>query len=127
MWGKLSFIAYLASLTFLLMMLFRFNPLGLSYFNTLCILGVASFGLMGFTFSILSNFFDPAKKKGRNKIQTFVFHIGMIIVFLGIITHLMHWPLTLYFFIGGLVLILISFFIKSEQKINNDDLLDGQM
>ncbi|HLW29628.1 MAG TPA: hypothetical protein VKX29_02140 [Brumimicrobium sp.] len=125
MWSKLSFIAYLASLTLLLMMLFRFNPLGFGNFNTLSILGVSSFGLLGFTFSILSNFFDLAKKNQKNKTQGFIFHIGMIIVFFGIITHLMHWPFTLYLFIGGLILIAVSFFVNHEKKDQNEDLLDG--
>jgi hypothetical protein len=127
MWSRLSFIAYLASLAFLLMMLFRFNPIGFRSFNLIGIAGVSAFGFLGFVFSIISNFFDPAKKKHKNKIQTFIFYIGMIIVFFGIITHLMHWPFTLYLFLGGLLLIGVSFFIKSEQKEHNDDLLDGEM
>lgn len=108
------------------MMLFRFNSLGFRSFEFICITGVSAFGLLGFTFSILSNFFDPSIKKGRNKIQTFVFHIGMIVVFTGIITHLMHWPFTLLFFLSGLVIIAVSFFIKIEQSESNDDLLDGK-
>src|SRR5690554_7380143 len=92
MWNKLSFIAYLASLTTLLVMLFRFNPFGLSGFAL--VLGVFTFGLTGFIFSILSNYFDPDKKQKKNKVQTLVFYIGMIVVFTGIMTHIMHWPFT---------------------------------
>ena len=107
------------------MMLFRFNPFGFRNFDFICITGVFAFGLLGFTLSILSNFFDKSKKKQKNKIQTFVFHIGMIVVFTGIIFHLMHWPFKLYLFLGGLFIIAISFFIKIDTVDNNDDLLDG--
>lgn len=106
------------------MMLFRFNPLEFSNFELLCIWGISTFGLLGFIFSILANFFDPSKKKQKNKIQTFIFHIGMIVVFFGIITHLMNWPYTLVLFLGGLAIIAVSFFIKKDKPAENDDLLD---
>lgn len=125
MWNKLSFIAYLASLTTLLVMLFRFNPLGISGFTLS--LSVFVLGLIGFIFSIFSNYFDPDKKQKKNKVQTLVFYIGMIVVFTGIMTHIMHWPFTVELFIGGLIIIASSFFVKSEQASPDDDLLDDQI
>lgn len=61
MWGKLSILSYLASLTNLLMMLFRFNPFNWSKL-AIFFYGVFLLGILGLIFSILSNFFDPSKK-----------------------------------------------------------------
>lgn len=124
MWGKLSIVSYLASLTSLLMMLFRFNPFNWSNQTTL-FFGVYLMGLLGFIFSIFSNFFDPSKKNKTNKTQTFIFYIGMIIVFTGLFSMMQQWPYTLVFFGIGLVIMGISFFIKLNKSDGDKDILDS--
>ncbi|PKR81908.1 hypothetical protein CW751_00805 [Brumimicrobium salinarum] len=107
-------------------MLFRFNPLNLYNFDLICILGLYAFGLIGFVFSILSVFLDKRKSK-KNPYQSFVAYMGMILVFTGIVFRLMHWPFQLLFLLGGLVLIVISYFIKKEKPNSKNDLLDDQL
>lgn len=124
MWGKLSIVSYLASLTALLMVLFKFNlfnwnPSFLLYF------GVFAIGLLGFLFSILSIFFDRSKKHKKNKIQTFIFYLGMIAVFLGLFSLMQKLPFTFVFFIVGLITMGLSFFIKPKNTDADEDLLDS--
>lgn len=126
MWGKFSIISYLASLTNLLMMLFHFNPF---HWNPQFILyfGVFTMGLLGFVFSILSNFFDASKKNKSNKVQTFIFYIGMIVVFTGLLALMqnMPFPFTFSLFGAGLLIMAISFLIKNEKSKSDDELLDS--
>lgn len=124
MWGKLSILSYLASLTNLLMMLFRFNPFNWSKL-AIFFYGVFLLGILGLIFSILSNFFDPSKKDRTNKIQTFIFYIGMIIVFCGVLALVMHWPHTVVLFAIGLIIMAGSFFMKMGKGSGDDELLDS--
>lgn len=124
MWGKLSIIAYLASLTNLLMMLFRFNPFHWDY-QFILYIGVFAMGLLGFIFSILSNFFDASKKGKSNKIQTFILYIGMITIFLGLFSLIQKWSFTYILFGIGLSIMAVSFFISMEKPKGDDDILDS--
>lgn len=126
MWSKLSIIGYLASLTSLLMMLFRFNPFHWEIQYVL-FFGVFMMGLLGFVFSILSNFFDSNKKNKTNKIQTLIFYIGMIIVFGGLFTLMLNYPslITFTLFGVGLVVMGLSFLFKNKKNEPDEELLDS--
>jgi len=128
MWGKLSSLSFFISLLSLTLIVVGHSPFLTSY-STLFYIGVVGFGLVGFIFSILSNFFDADPSKKKNKIQTFIFYIGMILVFMGIIFHLMHWPFTTILLGIGLIISLLSFFIRGnfDQKEKDDDILDNDL
>ncbi|MDX1653056.1 MAG: hypothetical protein R3277_11220 [Brumimicrobium sp.] len=123
MWSKLSFIAFFVSLLSLVSLSTGINPLYLSY-DILFYLGVVIFGLLGFIFSILANFFDRNRRR-QNPVQSFIFYLGMIFVFAGIIFRFMHWPFTIYLFGTGILVSLVSMFIPfNREPSSGDDLLD---
>lgn len=128
MWGKISSLAFFISLLSLTLIVMGYNPFFISY-STLFYVGVVSFGLIGFILSILSNFFDVDRSKKKNKIQTFIFYIGMILVFMGIVFHLMHWPYTTILLGVGLIVSLLSFFIHGDfnQHEKDEDILDNDI
>jgi|SRR5690554_182925 len=124
MWSKLSIISYLASLTSLLMVLFNFHPFNWSY-SFLLYFGVFAIGLFGFVFSILSTFFDASKKHKKNKIQTFIFYLGMITVFFGLFSLMQKLSFTYLLFAVGLIIMAFSFFIRRKESEVDEDLLDS--
>lgn len=123
MWSKLSFGAFFLSLLALLMMSSGFNPLELS-FDVVFYFGVVFLGLLGFVFSILANFFDKKRKK-TSPVQSFIFYLGMIFIFMGVVFKHLHYPYTVHLLGLGILTSLLSIFIKVNPKdASNDDLLD---
>lgn len=123
MLGRLSYGAFLLSMTALVMLSTGYNPFGLSY-DVLFYFGVVVLGILGFLFSILSNFFDSPEKK-VNAPQSFVFYLGMLFIFAGIVFKFMHYPFVIHLISIGIVVSFISLFIRVKGKQNNDDLLDS--
>ncbi|MEX1191614.1 MAG: hypothetical protein WED10_06190 [Brumimicrobium sp.] len=123
MWSKLSFGAFFISLLSLLMMSTGFNPFELG-FDTLFYFGVVFLGLLGFVFSILSNFFDK-KRKRTSPVQSFIFYLGMMFIFVGVVFKHLHYPYTIHLLGAGIIISLLSIFIKVNPKDSeNNDLLD---
>lgn len=125
MWRKLSFIAFFVSLGLMLLLYFHLRPFGLAVPDLLYILGVFVLGLLGFIFSVLSIFSDASNGELRSREKILLFHLGMVLVFFGIVSRLLFWPLTNYFFLLGLLLIAVSFFVKIRKSSQDDDILDG--
>lgn len=123
MFSRLSFGAFILSMLALVILSTGFNPLGFSY-DFLFYFGVIILGVLGFVFSLLSNFFDTPKKR-VNRIQSFVFYIGMLFIFAGIVFKFMHWPFVIHLLALGILISLTSIFIKVRPKNDNEDLLDG--
>lgn len=126
MWGRISlwtFFISLLSLTLLSMgVAVPGIPSGILFY-----IGVVTFGVLGFVTSILSNFFDPHKRK-VNKTQSLIFYIGMIFVFGGLMFQFLHWPYSRYLLFVGIAVSAVSFFMrknKSEEK--EDELLDRDL
>ena len=110
MFSRLSFGAFILSMLALAILSTGYNPLNISY-DILFYFGVVVLGILGFVFSLLSNFFDKPKKR-VNGIQSFVFYLGMMFIFAGIVFKFLHWPFVFYL-------------IKVKPKNQNEDLLDG--
>ena len=123
MFSRLSFGAFILSMLALVILSTGFNPFGFSY-EFLFYFGVIILGVLGFVFSLLSNFFDTPKKR-VNRIQTFVFYLGMMFIFAGITFKFMHYPYVMHLFAIGILISLVSIFIKVKPKSENEDLLDG--
>lgn len=123
MFSRLSFGAFILSMLALAILSTGYNPFGFSY-DFLFYFGVVILGVLGFVFSLLSNFFDTPRKR-VNGVQSFVFYLGMMFIFAGIIFKFMHWPYVIYLFSAGILISLVSIFIKVTPKTENDDLLDG--
>lgn len=61
----------------------------------------------------------------HNPFFSFVYWVGSIVVFVGLVFFIMHWPYSMEIFIGGMLLTGASFFIPaSRQKKNDSELLD---
>ncbi len=126
MWRKLSFIAFFVSLTLMVMVYLRFNPLRTYVSELLLIFGMFVMGLLGFIFSVVSIFEHASRKKIIiNREKTIFFHLGMVLVFFSIVFRLLNWPFTNYFAIAGLIFIGISLLLKKNKPLQNDDILDG--
>lgn len=125
MWRKLSFIAFVASLFLMVLFYFHLDPFGSESPELLYILGIFVLGLLGFIFSVISILLNASKTDHRSREQIIIFHLGMVLVFFGIISRLLFWPFTNYFFLSGLLFIAISFFIKDKKSIRDNDILDG--
>lgn len=125
MWGRLSLVAFFFSLSLMLLLYFRLYPFGPAISDLVYILGIFVFGLLGFLFSMISIFSNATKKSEKSREQILIFHLGMILVFFGIITRLLFWPYTDLFFLIGLLLIGISFFMKNRKPSKDNDILDG--
>lgn len=90
-------------------------------------IGVVTFGVLGFVTSILSNFFDPHKRK-VNKTQSLIFYVGMIFVFGGLMFQFLHWPYSRYLLFVGIAVSAVSFFMrKNKQDEEEDELLDSDL
>lgn len=98
------------------------NPLHLSY-NTLMFLFII-LGLVGFLMSLLSIFLDVKNQK-TNKAGSFIFYLGIILVYAGLIIKFMHWPGFRPVMITGAVIALASFFIRKSDTPKDDGLLDS--
>jgi hypothetical protein len=60
----------------------------------------------------------------------FVFWLGSIILFIGLIFFIMHWPYAYYIFMAGMLTVGISFFINPklfQEKSSKDDILDDSL
>ncbi len=125
MWSRLSFVAFFISISSLAMLSFG-KFFGIPYW-VLFYIGVISFGVVGFVFSLLSNFFDKQKRQ-VNKIQSLIFYMGMISVFTGLMFKFMHYPFSNLLLIAGIGISSLSFFIrKVNDDKNNDELLDSDL
>ena len=123
MFSRLSFGAFILSMLALAILSTGYNPLNISY-DILFYFGVVVLGILGFVFSLLSNFFDKPKKR-VNGIQSLVFYLGMMFIFAGIVFKFMHYPYVTLLFGAGILISLVSIFIKVKPKTENEDLLDG--
>lgn len=125
MWSRLSLIAFFISISSLAMLsLGKF--FGIPYW-VLFYIGVISFGIVGFVFSLLSNFFDSQNRQ-VNKIQSLLFYLGMISVFGGLMFKFMHYPYSNLLLIAGIGISSISFFIKKgREEKDKDELLDSDL
>lgn len=123
MFSRLSFGAFILSMLALAILSTGYNPFGLSY-DFLFYFGVIILGVLGFVFSLLSNFFDTPKKR-VNSIQSFVFYLGMMFIFAGIVFRFLHWPYVIHLLVVGILISFVSIFIKVKPKTENDDLLDS--
>lgn len=122
MFSKLSFVAFFLSALSIGMLYTGINPLRLSY-DTLMFMFII-IGLIGFLMSMLSVFFD-SKNQRTNKAASFIFYIGIIIVYAGLIFKFMHWPMSRPIMITGAFIALGSFFIRYRNTPKDDGLLDG--
>jgi predicted membrane channel-forming protein YqfA (hemolysin III family) len=122
MFSRLSFIAFFISGLSIGMLYTGINPLNFSY-NTLMFLFII-LGMLGFLMSMLSIFFDK-KNQRSNKAASFIFYIGIILVYAGLIFKFMHWPFFRPIMISGAVIALGSFFIRFRDTPKDDGLLDS--
>ena len=86
------------------------------------------FGLLAFVFSILGVFFGPNQKKSsKEKVHSFVYYCGLLVIYSGIVFWIMHWPWSREITISGGAIVLISYLIKwfFVENENNDQLLDN--
>lgn len=125
MWSRLSLVAFFISISSLAMLsLGKF--FGIPYW-VLFYIGVISFGIAGFIFSLLSNFFDKQKRQ-VNKVQSLLFYMGMISVFGGLMFKFMHYPYSNLLLIAGIGLSSLSFFVrKFNVDKEKDELLDSDL
>lgn len=116
---KISGIAF--AISFILAIVL-FTRTGLQYisFKTAKNIFIISGGLA--LFLNLINF--QASK--HNPIYSLVYWAGSIVLFIGLIFYLMHWPYGFYIIIAGLATTGISFLIPTNKTVNkkNQDLLD---
>jgi predicted membrane channel-forming protein YqfA (hemolysin III family) len=122
MFSRLSFITFFISGLSIGMLYTGINPLNFSY-NTLMFLFII-LGMLGFLMSMLSIFFDK-KNQRTNKVASFIFYIGIILVYAGLIFKFMHWPFFRPIMISGAVIALGSFFIRFRDTPKDDGLLDS--
>ena len=122
MFSRLSFITFFISGLSIGMLYTGINPLNFSY-NTLMFLFII-LGMLGFLMSMLSIFFDK-KNQRTNKAASFIFYIGIILVYAGLIFKFMHWPFSRPIMIFGSVIALGSFFIRFRDTPKEDGLLDS--
>lgn len=122
MFSKLSFVAFFLSALSIGMLYTGINPLRLSY-DTLMFMFIF-IGLIGFLMSMLSIFFDK-KNQRSNKAASFIFYIGIILVYAGLIVKFSHWPFFRPIMISGAVIALGSFFIRFRDTPKDDGLLDS--
>lgn len=122
MFSKLSFVAFFLSALSIGMLYTGINPLRLSY-DTLLFMFII-IGLIGFLMSMLSIFFDQ-KNQRTNKAASFIFYIGIIFVYAGLIFKFMHWPMSRPIMITGALISLGSFFIRYRNTPKDDGLLDS--
>ena len=122
MFSRLSFITFFISGLSIGMLYTGINPLNFSY-NTLMFLFII-LGMLGFLMSMLSIFFDK-KNQRSNKAASFIFYIGIILVYAGLIFKFMHWPFFRPIMISGAVIASGSFFIRFRDTPKDDGLLDS--
>jgi len=122
MFSKLSFIAFFISALSIGMIYTGINPLRLSYSTLMFMFTIV--GLVGFLMSMLSIFFDP-KNQRTNKAASFIFYLGIICVYIGLIFKFMYWPMSRTIMIIGAVVALSSFFVRFKNPPKDDGLLDG--
>lgn len=122
MYSKISVGAFFISGLSIGMMYTGINPLNFSY-KTLMFLFII-LGLVGFLMSMLSIFLDKKNEK-TNKAGSFVFYMGIMGVYAGLIIKFMHWPGYRSVMIGGAIIALASFFIRITNTPKDDGLLDG--
>ena len=79
-------------------------------------------GAIALFFNLLS--FDTGK---NNPIFNFIYWIGSIVVFGGLVSLMMRWPYAMYTVIAGIALLGVSFLISPERKPkeNRTDILDN--
>ncbi len=80
------------------------------------------FGGFGLIFNIVA--FSVSKNKPSYNI---LFWIGSVVLFLGLIGRIMHWPYTFYLICGGTLISGLSFFYNPNQEdtdMKDDDLID---
>lgn len=125
MWSRLSLIAFFISISSLAMLSLG-EFFGIPYW-VLFYIGVISFGITGFVFSLLSNFFDKQKRQ-VNKVQSLLFYMGMISVFAGLMFKFMHYSYSNLLLIAGIGLSSLSFFVrKFNDDKEKDELLDSDL
>ncbi|MCH2223374.1 MAG: hypothetical protein MK066_01300 [Crocinitomicaceae bacterium] len=73
-------------------------------------------GAVGLVFNLMS--FDAEKK---NPILNFTYWTASIVIFSGLFAQLMHWPYSKQIILGGMIIMGISFFLKSDDSSPNDD------
>ena len=123
MWGRLSLLAFFGSLISLVYLSTGFPPIPLPTF-VVFYFGVVTLGILGFVFSLLSNFFDRNKKK-TNRLQSLIFYVGMMLVFAGLMFKFLHWPFTIHLIGLGILVSLVSFLFKGNTVSDTEDeLLD---
>lgn len=71
--------------------------------------------------ALFFNLLDFNRNKDQSEGFNFLFWTGSIILFIGLIFKLMHWPFSTYILIAGLLISGISFFIKGNIFNNNED------
>ncbi|MGM0478273.1 MAG: hypothetical protein ACQERC_03540 [Bacteroidota bacterium] len=126
MWGKLSLLAFFGSLISLVYLSTGFPPIPLPTFAVFYF-GVVTLGILGFVFSLLSNFFDRNKRK-TNRLQSLIFYLGMMLVFAGLMFKFLHWPFSIHLIGLGILVSLVSFFFKGNMTPNaEDELLDDDV
>ena len=117
---KISAIAFGVSF---LMALVLFAKIGTQYISPIkakyIFIGA---GAVAFFFNLLS--FESSK---HNPIFSFIFWLGSIVVFVGLVFLIFRWPYSMIILIGGLVILGTSFFVnptKGNAK-KDSDLLDN--
>jgi hypothetical protein len=78
--------------------------------------------------ALFFNLLDFNRNKDDSEGFNFLFWTGSIILFVGLIFKLMHWPFSTYILIFGLLISGVSFFMKgklfSDKEDNEKDLID---
>lgn len=73
-------------------------------------------GAIGLVFNLMS--FDSGK---QNPILNFTYWAASIVIFTGLIAQLMHWPYAKQIILGGMIIMGISFFLKSDKTDSDGD------
>lgn len=125
MWVRISLWSFFISLLSLTLLSAGVMIPGLSS-GFVFYIGVVTFGVLGFVASILSNFFDPRRKK-INTTKSLLFYVGMILVFAGLMFRFLHWPYSKHLLFAGIAVSAVSFFIRQSKQKEEDELLDSDL
>lgn len=122
--GKIGSILFFASMVFILLALL---PLGSARIPMYIAVPPAMFfGMLAFVFSVLAVFFDKSKNTNFGlKMQSLVFYIGLMTIYVGLVFWIMHWPGSRLLTIVGAIIAALSYLLKFTIKEKEDDLLDS--
>jgi len=124
MWSrKLSFLlfalAFISATAYMLRFRFFFEYRAITYW------GFLIFGGLG----LLTNFLGFQTSRKDHPVTNFIFWLGAMLLFFGLISKIMHYPYQMFLVVSGIFVVAISFgtkfFLKRDGQEKGNDLLDS--